>query len=235
MFRLIVILIVAGLAALAAVWLADHDGTLTLTITGYEIRMAATTGAVLLLLLVAAVYVGIRLILRGPARLSRYFAARRARNAFHELSKGLIAAAAEDAHEAEHAEHHVERLLGAQPLVLLLKAEAARLTGDAAREEGVYRSMLENPETEFLSARRLSALALGRGELNEALALAIRAHRLKPKSAVAAESLFDVRVRRGEWAEARALLDEAVKYIGPESARRRAAMLPGAVLAEPVS
>jgi uncharacterized membrane-anchored protein len=41
--------------------------------------------------------------------------------------------------------------------------------------------------------------------------------------------LFDVRVARGEWAEARALLDSAVqaKLFSAETAQRRAALIQG--------
>ena len=227
MIRLLFILIVAGLVALSAVWLADHDGTLTLAIDGYEARTRVTVAAGLLIPLLAVLYVLIRLVLRGPAKLSAFFAARRARNAYHELSKGLIAAAAEDAHEAEHAAHHVQKLLGVQALVLLLNAEAAKLSGDEARQSAAYRAMLDISETEFLGLRGLFGLAMRRGDKDEALSLAIRAHALKPKAAVAVETLFDLRVARGEREQARALLDAALraKILSPESANRRAASI----------
>ena len=228
MTRLIAVLLGAGLAALAAMWLADNDGSVILAIAGYEVRMRAVVAAALLLLLFAVLYAFIRLIVRGPANLSAYLTARRARTAYHGLATGLIAAAAGEASEAEHISHQVEKLVGAQPLSLLLKAEAARLTGDQMREEAAYQAMLGHADTAFLGLRNLARLALARGSKDQALDYAMRAHAMKPKSASAAEVLFDVRVARGEWAEARALLDSAVqtKALTADAAQRRAALIP---------
>ena len=228
MSRLIAVLVAAGLVALAAMWLADNDGTVVLAIAGYEVRMRAVLAAGLLLLVFAVLYVFIRLIVRGPAKLSAYLTARRARTAYHALAKGLIAAAAGEGGEAEHISHQVEKLVGAQPLSLLLKAEAARLIGDEMREEAAYQAMLAHVDTAFLGLRNLARLALARGSKDQALDFAMRAYALKPKSVSAADVLFDVRVARGEWAEARLLLDSAVqtRAITAESAQRRAALLP---------
>jgi HemY protein len=235
MIRLILILLVAGLAGLAAIWLADNDGAVLIAIAGYEIRMRAVVAAALLLLIFAALYAFIRLILRGPAKLSAYLTERRARTAYHALARGLIAAAAGDSAEAEHISNQVEKLVGAQPLSLLLKAEAARLVGDEMREEAAYNAMLVHGETEFLGLRNLARLALARGSKDQALAYAVRAHALKPKSVSATDVLFDVRIARGEWAEARALLETAVRtnILGAQGAQRRAALLPAP--AEPVA
>jgi len=227
MSRLIVVLLVAGVAALAAMWLADHDGSVLIAIAGYEIRMRVIVAAALLLLAFAALYAFIRLILRGPAKLSAFLTARRARTAYHALARGLIAAAAGEAAEAEHISHQVEKLVGAQPLSLLLKAEAARLTGDQMREEAAYTAMLAHNETAFLGLRNLARLALARGSKDQALDYAQRAQALKPKSASATEVLFDVRAARGEWGEARTLLDSAVqaKVFSADTAQKRAALI----------
>jgi HemY protein len=227
MTRLLAVLLVAGLAALAAIWLADHDGTVLIAIAGYEIRMRAVVAVALLFVLFGVIYAFVRLILRGPAKLSAYLKARRARTANHALSKGLIAAAAGEATEAEHVWHQVDKLVGSQPLSLLLKAEAARIAGDQMREEAAYNAMLSHSETAFLGLRNLARLALARGSKDQALDYAERAHALKPKSASAAEVLFDIRVARGEWTEARALLDSAVqaKVFSAETAQRRAALI----------
>jgi len=87
--------------------------------------------------------------------------------------------------------------------------------------------MLAHTETAFLGLRNLARLALVRGGNDQALDYALRAYALKPKSASAAEVLFDVRVARGEWTEARSLLDSAVqaKLFSTETAQRRAALI----------
>ena len=89
--------------------------------------------------------------------------------------------------------------------------------------------MLAHNETAFLGLRNLARLALVRGGKDQALDYALRAYAQKPKSASAAEVLFDVRVARGEWTEARALLESAVqaKLFSAETAQRRAALIQG--------
>jgi uncharacterized membrane-anchored protein len=105
----------------------------------------------------------------------------------------------------------------------LLKAEAARLSGDEMREEASYNAMLAHGETEFLGLRNLARLALARGSKDQALDYAMRARTLKPEVGLRpGEVLFDVRVARGEWPEARALLENAVRtnLLSPQSAQR---------------
>jgi HemY protein len=218
-------LLIALLVALAAAWLADNGGIVTLTIANYEIRTSAALGAVLLLalgILVAALFKVMMLIVGGPARLSTFLIHRRAGKAYHALSRGLVAAAAGDAHDAAHAAGHVEKLLGGNPLVLLLRARAAELSRDEGQQQAAYTAMLAHSETEFLGARGLADLAMRRGNSEQAVGFALRAHALKPKSEPAAEALFQLRISRGERAEAQALLDEELqaKRLSPETERR---------------
>ena len=74
MIRLIGVLIVAGLIAFAAFWLASIQGTLTLSLPSYEIRTGAGTAAILLIFLVLALMIVLRLIwfvIRAPRHLAR--------------------------------------------------------------------------------------------------------------------------------------------------------------------
>jgi uncharacterized membrane-anchored protein len=76
--RLLGILVFAGVVGLAAFWLASVEGTLTLTLPGYEIQTGAGTAAILLIFLVLALMIVLRLLvflIRAP----RYFGRRRDR------------------------------------------------------------------------------------------------------------------------------------------------------------
>ena len=71
MIRLLFILIVAGLVALGAVWVADHDAVLTLNIASYEIRTTAAVAVVLLLASFGVLWLLLRIlfaILKGLTR-----------------------------------------------------------------------------------------------------------------------------------------------------------------------
>jgi HemY protein len=230
MIRLIAILITAGLIAATAAWFADHDGVLMLTIAGYEIRTSAGFAVLMMILLAALVLVVIQLVsflFGGPSRIGAFFTGRRALHGYNALSRGLIAAAAGDTMEAANLARQSEKLLGVQPLALLLKAQAAQLAGNDERLDTVYRAMLDHPETEFLGLRGLYGLALRRHNEEQALSFATRAHALRPKAAGAASALFDLRVARQEWQEAQALVAQAAraKIISPDIARRRRGVL----------
>ena len=71
MIRLLFILIVAGLVALGAAWVADHDAVLTLTAGSYEIRTTAVVAAGLLIVSFAVLWLLLRIlfaILKGLTR-----------------------------------------------------------------------------------------------------------------------------------------------------------------------
>jgi HemY protein len=225
MIRLLFVLVAALVVGLAAAWLAGTGGVLTLTIADYEIRTSAAMGAALVFAAAVLLLLLLRLmslVLLGPARLSAFLIHRRASKAYHALSRGLVAAAAGDPHEATQAARHAEKLLGKSPLALLLNAQAAELAQDEEQHHAACSAMLAHSETEFLAARKLMEMALRRGNSDSALGFALRARALKPDSLSAAEALFDLRIRRGERADAQALLDEALKAkrLDPETEQR---------------
>ncbi len=229
MMRLLLVLIVAGLIAVGVAWLADNDGTATLVLSSYEVSMNASVALVLIVILALVLAVVIRLayvIAGSSAKLGTWTTERRAKQFYQALSHGLIAAASDDAAEAGHFARRSDKLLRRQPLGLLLTSQAAHLAGDEAKEETAYRDMLTFPETEFLGLRGLYSLALRNRDPGQALAHATRAYALKPK-AWATNALFDLRVSRGEWREAQALVVQATrgKTLTPSVARRRRAVL----------
>ncbi|HXJ02848.1 MAG TPA: hypothetical protein VNH44_16630 [Micropepsaceae bacterium] len=62
MIRLLFILIIAGLVALGAAWIADHDVTMTLTVGSYEIRTTAAVAILLLLVLFLILWLFLHLV-----------------------------------------------------------------------------------------------------------------------------------------------------------------------------
>jgi HemY protein len=223
--RLLFVLILALIVGLAAAWLAGAGGVVTVTIAGYEIRTSAAVAAALVFAAALFLLVLLRLIslvMTGPAKLSSFLIQRRAGKAYHALSRGMAAAAAGEAHEAAHAARHAEKLLGKNPLTLLLHAQAADLARDEEQQHAACTAMLAHPETEFLAAQRLADFALRRGDSEQALGYALRAHALKPDSVTAAATLFDLRIRRGEGGQAQALLEEALnaKRLGTDAEAR---------------
>jgi HemY protein len=140
----------------------------------------------------------------------------------------MVAVAAGDAEDAGRQVKRAEGLLEDPPLTLLLSAQAAQLAGDEQAADKFFKAMLERPETEFLGLRGLLTQGIKRHDWEEALALARRAYRLRPKSDWVATNLLNLQVRAGQWLDAEITLGEAVRHtLVPlaQGRRPRAALL----------
>jgi HemY protein len=214
MIRLLTILIGAALVAASIAWIADRQGELLFTIGAYQVKTSAGMAIGLAILFAAAVAFVTRvvvLVLSGPGALGRWTSARRIRRGNEAISNGLVAAAAGDILEARRLAKKAENLLGTPPLSLLLAAQSAQLDGDEGAQTNAYKAMLAHPQTEFLGLRGLFMQAMRREDGDEAIALASRAHVLKPRAAWAANALFDLHSARGHWLEAKKVLEDAAR------------------------
>ncbi|HEY2068350.1 MAG TPA: heme biosynthesis HemY N-terminal domain-containing protein [Rhizomicrobium sp.] len=218
MIRLLAILAGAALIAGGIAWVADRQGELVFVIGSYEARATASVAIGLVVLFTALVVFLTRiivLILSGPDAFSRWTGARRNRRGNLAIAQGLVAAAAGDSAEARRFAQRAEQLIGplgvVAPLSLLLAAQAAQLDGDEMAQGKAYRAMLAHPETEFLGLRGLFMQAMRREDGNEAIQLATRALALRPKAVWAANALFDLHSARGQWPEAKKVLENAAR------------------------
>jgi HemY protein len=214
MIRLLTILIGAALIAAGIAWIADRQGELLFTLGAYQVKTSAGTAigiAIAFAAVIAFVTRIIVLVLSGPGAFGRWTSARRTRRGNEAISNGLVAAAAGDIVEARRQAKKAEALLGTPPLSLLLAAQSAQLDGDEGAQSGAYKAMLAHPQTEFLGLRGLFMQAMRREDGDEAIALATRAHVLKPRAAWAANALFDLHSARGHWLEAKKVLEDAAR------------------------
>jgi HemY protein len=142
----------------------------------------------------------------------------------------MVAVAAGDPQEAQRCARRADALLADPPLTLLLSAQAAQLGGDETAAKKFFTAMLDRPEMEFLGLRGLLNQALRAGDQGTALRLTERAAALRPDTAWAVESLFELEAREGRWDAALETLAQAVKRrIVP---RERARHHRGAILYE---
>lgn len=229
MIRLVVFLIIAILAALVAVWFANNPGHVMLQWQGMQVETSvgvAIVGilavAALLTLLVEIVWGVVRL----PARLARSRRRARTIEGYQTLSQGLIAAAAGDRNVARAHVKEAERLIGAEPAVLLLGAQSAQLDGDEERARLQFRRMLDVPEASILGLRGLLAQAVKSSD-PEALELARRAYRKSPETQWTVSTLFDLLIRQRLWSEASNLVAplERLGIVDSAMARRHRAAL----------
>lgn len=223
-------LFVLVVVVLALVWVADRPGDVSLQWLGFRIEtsfalLAAGVGVVAVATaLVYRLWLALR---RAPGRVSEAFHGRRRQKGYQALTRGMVAVAAGDANEARRSVKRAEVLLNDPPLTLLLSAQAAQLEGDDSAAAGFFEAMTKQQETEFLGVRGLLTQAMKRGDEPEALSLARRAYRLRPKSGWVAGNLLELQARSGDWLDAQVTGDEQVRngLISRDDGRRRKAVL----------
>ncbi len=231
MRRLLIALLLAIVVASGAAWLAGHDGRLVVDWLGYRIE---TSLAVLVLAFSLVFLAGI-----GVTRLAIFLrrdlpfspkkrAERRTARGYEALNRAIVALAAGDRREARKLTRKATALLPPQPLTHVIAAEAARLAEDHDAAHRHYEALAADDKAAFLGLRGLIAEARAEARWDEARRLARQAAALRPKSAWAQKTLFDLDVRATDWEAALVSLEAAQKAgaFDEEAARRhRAALL----------
>ncbi|HVM80400.1 MAG TPA: heme biosynthesis HemY N-terminal domain-containing protein [Stellaceae bacterium] len=231
MRRLLLTILLAALLVAIAVFFADRPGSVSLTWDGWQMDTSVDrlVLAVAVLFAVLALLLWLlRTIFGAPGRWRKAWHERRRREGYRALTQGMVAVAAGEPEEAERLARRADVLLAEPPLTLLLQAQAAQLNGDETAARNYFLAMLERPETEFLGLRGLLTQALKTGNEAEALTLAERARRLRPKTGWALTSLTELQARAQQWKEAEATLLQAVKrraLPAPEARRLQSALL----------
>jgi HemY protein len=223
--RTLIWFVLAGVAMLAAVWLAERPGNVTVEWRGW--RLDTSVGvlliSVLILILVGvALWLLYRWIMGAPSALMEGWGESRRRKGYRELTQGLAAVAAGDGVEAQRHARRAEQLLAEPPLTLLLSAQAAQLNGDRAAATRAFKAMLEDDEMAFLGLRGLIAQSLREGNQQQALAYAQRAFALRPQTPWVVHSLFDMQAQTGQWKAAQETLETGMRQKVVSADRGRA-------------
>jgi HemY protein len=230
MWRALAFLALLAVAAYGATWVADHPGSVTIVWNGYEV---ATSLAIALIgVLIAAIVVGfIWAIVRGlitlPEALVRGSRDRRRAKGYSALSRGMVAVGSGDPMAARRHANDAERLLGAEPLALLLKAQAAQISGDREAAESAFQRMVDDPETRVLGLRGLFVEARRREDDVSARAYAAEAARLAPSVTWANEAVLEAQCADGDWSGATETVERraSLGLIEKGLARRQRAVL----------
>lgn len=226
------IFIFAGIAVLSAglAWFADRPGTVTLTWLGYEIETSfffATAVIALLMVITLLVWSFFWRLVGVPGSVFGYFKARRRQRGYDALSQGMIALGAGDATSAAKFSGQSDKLIGNEPLALLLKAQTAQINGDEKTAARIFRAMLQSRETELLGLHGLFVQARRDSDRDSARAYAERAMRLKPDLPWAARAVLSLQSADGDWrgAERTLTVGREYKLIDKKDAARQQAVL----------
>ncbi|WP_158818958.1 heme biosynthesis protein HemY [Methylocapsa sp. S129] len=236
MVRLLVFLALLCLAGLGLAWFADQPGLVTLNLPRYHVETSlfyATLAVVVLAIVIAFLWGIIRFVFRIPSLVSLAKRARRREKGFAALSRGMVAVGSGDARAASRHAAEAHRLIGAEPLTRLLRAQAAQLAGDRAGAELAFKDMLDGSHTHALGLRGLHVEARRRGDHEAALDYAAQAHK-HAALPWAGQAVLDDRAARGDWAGALAAVETnaAAKLIDKPAANRLRAVLKTAIAQE---
>lgn len=214
MRRLVITLIVVLVVASSLAWWADHPGYVTIT---WETWRIDTSFAVLVFFAALLLAAGLALqALYHWAKRDLPFVGenrhlRRQRRGLDALNRAIVALAAGDGRAARKLVKKAQRLLPPQPMMRVVAAQAAKLSGDAETARKEFEALMEDEQAAFLGVRGLLVEAIAEGRERDAKKLAGKARELEPESAWAIKTQFDLQVRDAEWADARATLKAAKK------------------------
>lgn len=210
MIRILWYIIIIAVLATGAAWLADRPGDVAVVWQGYHIETSVAVAALIILAVVVAAMLAwtvLRIVLRTPDILSSATTGRRRARGFAALSRGMIAVGSGDPVLARRYAVEAGKLLGQEPMTLLLRAQAAQLSGDRRTAEAAFNAMLEQPETRVLGLRGLYVEARRKGDLPSAYGFAGKAAQLDPAVGWANEAMLEHLGAQRRWREALAMLE----------------------------
>jgi HemY protein len=230
MIRVALYLVLVGLVALGFAWFADRPGEVAVTWQWLRIETSVMVTLVALVVVVALsvlLWSSVRGLLRAPRKLSTFWHHRRREQGYRAITKGLLAVGSGDtAHALKFAEE-ARRLASAEPLTLLLGAQAAQLSGDRAGADRSFRKMVETEETRLLGLRGLFIEAQRRDDAAGARLYAEEAARLDPSLPWAGQAVLQLRCAAGDWAGAIEMVERnrQTGAIDKDTYRRQRAVL----------
>jgi HemY protein len=227
MIRVVVFLLLTAAFAYVAVWLADHPAEVSVTWLGYHaeppigILIAAIAGAAVLLWWL------LRMALHAPRRIVSALADRRAASGQQAIMRGLMAIGAGDVGAARRFAAKASRLVPEQPLLLMLQAQAAQLSGESEGAMASFRAMAERSDTKLFGLHGLFIEAQRRNDLAAARQYAEAAAKGSPSLAWAGQAALEFRCRDGDWQGALEALERNRKggLVGVDAFRRQRAVL----------
>lgn len=228
MIRVVVFLVLtAAFAKYVAVWLADHPAEVSITWLGYHAQ--PPVGILIAAVAFAAVLLWslLRLVFRAPRRIASGLADRRDASGQRAIARGLMAIGAGDVGAARRFAAKASRLVPEQPLLLMLQAQAAQLSGESDGAMASFRAMAERSDTKLFGLHGLFIEAQRRHDFAAARQYAEAAAKASPSLAWAGQAALEFRCRDGDWSGALEALERNRKggLVQAEAFRRRRAVL----------
>jgi HemY protein len=139
----------------------------------------------------------------------------------------MVAVGAGDSIAARRYANEAERFLDQEPLALLLKAQAAQVSGNRVAAEAAFSRMMDNGETRVLGLRGLFVEARRRGDTGAATQYATEAVRLAPSATWASDAILEAHCAARDWRGALDIVERraSLGLIEKATAKRNRAVL----------
>jgi HemY protein len=230
MIRVIAFLALLLALALGVAWIADRPGYVIINWLDHEYRLDILTA--IIAFLVASIALAVtwslfRLFFRLPSLMTMASRSRRKQKGYQAVSRGMVAVSAGDARAAQKHSSEAQKLLGHEPLTLLLGAQAAQLSGDGGKAETAFNTMLDNRDTRVVGLRGLYIEAQRKSDGTAARFYADEAYKLAPSADWASDAALAYRCQDRDWLGAMSLVEQAAsrRLIDKETARKQRAIL----------
>ena len=148
--RLVGWLIKLGVIGLITAWLVRNPGVIRIDWYGWQAQFPTALAVIVLGLVILIVWKFATLwtyISERPRVWAQNRQRRKLDNGYHALQQGLLAAATGDGGQARRQADLAERLLGKQPGVQLLAAQAAQLSGDHKAADRFFSDLAQKDKT----------------------------------------------------------------------------------------
>ena len=230
MYRIILFLVLVALAAGGAAWVADQPGEVMLSWSGERIHATLPVFALGLGIVIVAAMAAwsiLRFLWRLPEKVRNARRERRHARGRHAITQGLLAIGHGDSTAARAHADVARRHAAADPLTLLLHAQAAQLDGNRAAAREAFQAMATREDTRLLGLRGLFIEAQRADDVVAAVAIAEEALKTSPSSTWAAQAVLGFRCARADWTGALAILDNNLSsgLIDKETWRRQRGVL----------
>jgi HemY protein len=230
MIRVVIFLLVIGLSAFGAVWLADRPGDVAISWLGHRIETSVMVLAVAVAAGAAAtamLWSLARALIRSPALVRQHMRARRGARGYLAVSQGLVAVGSGDAVSARRFMEEASRIAPDEPLTLLLRAQTAQLCGDREGAARNFELMADRSDTRLLGLHGLFVEARRRNDPTAALRYAEDAAKHLSVPGWAGQAVLEFRCVAGDWASALERVDRNMKsgLVDKVTYRRQRAVL----------
>ncbi len=200
---------------LAAVWLIERPGDVTLE--AFDYTLTIRTGLFLIGFILFAMTFSLLVRLMGalislPSSMGMWGRKRRKAKAMRQLTQGYALLSAGQAEKALKLSVKVQDVLPeARSLALLLEAQSHRALGKQASAATAYQQLMNDKDAVFLGLKGLLSQSIETGQTEKAIDYAHKAVKMHPKTGWVVKTLYDLQIGARDFDAARQSMKKAVK------------------------